>query len=105
MSNHAIEAVQFKLQESANLAQFEAANTEFQNFIDQQPGVLYRSLAKQVNTQSYVDVIYFATMADAKRMEDAFMKNPICQQFSQLIEKDTVVLERYNGVSQTSCEQ
>ena len=40
MSNNAIEIVQFKLQENADLAQFEAANTAFQSFIDQQPGVL-----------------------------------------------------------------
>ena len=105
MSNNAIEIVQFKLQENAELAQFEAANTAFQSFIDQQPGVLYRSLAKLADTHSYVDVVYFETMDDAKRIGDAFMENPICQQFAQLIEKDTVTLERYNAVSQTPCEQ
>ncbi len=105
MSNNAIEIVQFKLLENTVLAQFEAANSAFQSFIDQQPGVLYRSLAKQANTHCYVDVVYFETMADAKRIGDAFMENPICQQFAQLIEKDTVKLERYNAVSQTPCEQ
>ena len=67
--------------------------------------MLYRSLAKLADTHSYVDVVYFETKADAKRIGDAFMENPICQQFAQLIEKDTVRLERYNAVSQTPCEQ
>ena len=105
MSNNAIEIVQFKLQGNADLVQFEAANAAFQSFIDQQSGVLYRSLAKQANKHSYVDVVYFETMADAKRIGDAFMENPICQQFTKLIDKDTVKLERYNAVSQTPCEQ
>ncbi|OUL56497.1 hypothetical protein [Pseudoalteromonas ulvae] len=105
MSTNAIEIVQFTLKQSADLAQFEQANSAFQQFIDQQPGVLYRSLATHPDTAQYVDVVYFETMADAKRIGDAFMKHPICQQFLQLIEKDSVTLARYNAVSQTPCEQ
>lgn len=105
MSNNAIEIVQFKLQENADMAQFNAANHAFQTYIDQQPGVLYRSLAKQSDKDLYVDVVYFETMADAKRVGEAFMENEICQQFAQLIEKDSVILERYNALSQTPCEQ
>lgn len=105
MTSNVIEVVNFKLNTNAKLAQFHIANNPFQNFIDQQPGVLYRSLAKQPDTSDYIDVIYFATPADAKRVSDAFSENETCQQFAKLIDKQSVQLVKYEVLSQTACQQ
>ncbi|MCQ8879603.1 MULTISPECIES: hypothetical protein [Pseudoalteromonas] len=105
MTTNVTEVVTFKLSHKADLMQFHIANNAFQNFIDQQPGVLYRSLAKQADTQQYVDLIYFATPADAKRVSDVFTENLICQQFTALIEKQSVQLAQYEVLSQTACQQ
>jgi hypothetical protein len=49
-------------------------------------------------------VVYFATMDDAKRVQEAFYENEICQQFAKLIEKESVILEHYDVLSQTCCD-
>ncbi|BDF96185.1 MULTISPECIES: hypothetical protein [Pseudoalteromonas] len=105
MTTNVIEVVNFTLNTDADLAQFHIANNAFQNFIDQQPGVFYRSLAKQPDTPLYIDVIYFATPTDAKRISDAFSENAICQQFAALIAKQSVQLTHYEVLSQTACQQ
>ncbi len=104
MMSNVIEIVNFKLAETTQAAEFVAANDALQQFLNNQTGVLYRSLAKQQSDNIYVDVVYFATMADAKRMQEAFYENEICQQFAKLIEKESVILEHYDVVSQTPCD-
>lgn len=74
MTSNVIEVVNFKLNTNAKLAQFHIANNAFQNFIDQQPSVPYRSLAKQPDPSDYIDVIYFATPADASESVMLFLK-------------------------------
>jgi hypothetical protein len=105
MIKNVTEVVNFKLSDNADLAKFHIANNAFQQFIDNQPGVLYRSLAKTADTQQYIDLIYFATPADAKHVSDAFFSNEICQQFAALIEKQSVQLTQYEVLSQTACQQ
>ena len=105
MSKNVTEVVNFKLSDDADIAQFHIANNAFQHYLDNQPGVLYRSLAKQANTQQYVDLIYFATLDDAKRVSDAFFENEICQKFTALIETQSVQLAQYEVLSQTACQQ
>ncbi|WP_394193177.1 hypothetical protein [Pseudoalteromonas atlantica] len=105
MTTNVTEIVNFKLINNADLAQFHIANNALQDYLDNQPGVLYRSLAKQANTLQYVDLIYFATPADAKRVSDAFSNNQVCQQFAALIEKQSVQLAQYEVLSQTACQQ
>lgn len=101
MVNNVIEIVNFKLSENASIEEFNRANDQFQTYIGQQEGVLYRSLAKQANSNIYIDVVYFATMDDAKRVQEAFFASDICQQFAALIEKDSVIMEHYDVLSQT----
>lgn len=103
MSN-VIEIVNFKLASTTTQEQFDNANAALQAFLNTQPGVLYRSLAKQTNADIYVDVVYFNTLEDAKRIQQAFYESDVCQQFAQLIEKDSVILEHYNVLSQTPCD-
>ena len=104
MSTNVIEIVNFKLLETTQQDEFSAANDALQQFLNTQTGVLYRSLAKQQNDEIYVDVAYFATREDAKRVQEAFYENEVCQQFAKLIEKESVILEHYDIVSQTPCE-
>jgi hypothetical protein len=103
MTNNVIEIVNFKLASGISAQTLTEANNAFQVFIDQQPGVLYRSFAKQANSDLYIDVVYFASLEDAQRVEQAFHETPVCQQFASLIEKDSVILERYHTLSQTPC--
>lgn len=88
MTTNLIEVVNFKLNTNAKLAQFHIANNAFQNFIDQQSGVLYRSLAKHLDTQQYSSIIYFATTADAEKLRDIFFSSTICQQYTSLIKNE-----------------
>ena len=105
MTTNLIEVVNFKLKTDTNLAQFHIANNDFQRYIDNQSGVLYRSLAKQADTQQYTSIIYFATVADAQKLRDTFFDNAICQQYTSLIAKESIKLERFEVLSQTACQQ
>ncbi len=105
MTTNLIEVVNFKLNTDTNLAQFHIANNHFQHYIDNQSGVLYRSLAKQADTQQYSSIIYFATVADAKKLCDTFFNSTICQLYTSLIAKESIKLDRFEVLSQTACQQ
>ncbi|WP_273046442.1 hypothetical protein [Pseudoalteromonas sp.] len=105
MTTNLIEVVNFKLNTDTNLAQFHIANNNFQHYIDNQSGVLYRSLAKQADTQQYSSIIYFATVADAKKLRDTFFNSTICQLYTSLIAKESIKLDRFEVLSQTACQQ
>ena len=105
MTSNVIEVVNFKLNTDTNLAQFHIANSDFQRYIDNQPGVLYRSLAKQADTQQYSSIIYFATVADAQKLRDTFFDSAICQQYTSLIAKESIKLDSFEVLSQTACQQ
>lgn len=103
MTNNVIEIVNFKLANGVTEQTLSEVNDAFQQFIDQQPGVLYRSFAKQANSDLYIDVVYFESLEAALRVEQAFYETPVCQQFANVIEKDSMILERYHTLSQTPC--
>ncbi|KAF7764221.1 hypothetical protein PCIT_b0157 [Pseudoalteromonas citrea] len=103
MTNPIIEVVTFALAEGVTEQDFMSANSQFETFLNAQSGLLYRSLAKQQNSALYIDVIYWETLHDATRVQQAFYDSPECQSFIKYIDKDTVELTHNRVIAQTEC--
>ena len=103
MPNNIIEVVSFSLAKGITEQDFMTANAQFETFLNAQSGLLYRSLAKQQNSTLYLDVIYWETLHDATRVQQAFYDSPECQNFIKYIDKDTVELTHNRVIAQTEC--
>ena len=102
MSN-VLEIVTFKLANGVNEADFVKTHDAFQAYLDSMPGLLYRSLAKQADSDTYVDVVYWASLADAERVQQAFATEPRCQALMTVIDADSVVMTLNHIIAQTPC--
>ncbi|MBE0370768.1 hypothetical protein [Pseudoalteromonas aurantia] len=103
MTTNIIEVVKFELASGVTEQDFMLANEEFETFLNAQPGLLYRSLAKQQNSSVYIDVVYWNTLNDATRVQQAFYDSPHCKKFMQLINEDSVELTHNRVIAQTAC--
>ncbi|NOU49879.1 hypothetical protein HG263_04930 [Pseudoalteromonas sp. JBTF-M23] len=103
MSQNIFEIVEFKLTDGASEADFLPLSDAFQNFLAQQPGFMYRSLATQQDKQGYVDISYWQSAQDLELCEKAFNESSVCKAFLTMIEKDSVLMTRHAIVAQTSC--
>jgi hypothetical protein len=100
MTTDIIEMVTFALAEGVTEQDFMTANAQFETFLNAQTGLLYRSLAKQHNSKLYIDVIYWASLHDATRVQQAFYDSPECQRLIEYIDKDTVELTHSQVIAQ-----
>ncbi|KDM92469.1 hypothetical protein [Photobacterium galatheae] len=98
-----VEIVQFKLTSGVSESDLMVANEAFQAWVQQQPGLLYRSLAKDSESLIYTDIIYWESMAHAKAVSDAFPSTEVCQQLTQLIDRSSVGITHHTIVSQSAC--
>ncbi|CAM4198459.1 antibiotic biosynthesis monooxygenase family protein [Pseudoalteromonas byunsanensis] len=103
MSQNVVEIVKFKLAPGVSEQDFLPLNEAFQAFIAEQPGLLYRSLAKQPDNHGYIDVIYWQSMEDSKRTAEAFNNSAACMDFLALIDKDSVVMTHNMIIAQSAC--
>ena len=103
MSNHIIEVVKFELADGVTEQDIMAANEGLESFLNDQPGLLYRSFAKQQNSEIYIDIVYWDTLNDATRVQQAFYDSPQCQQFIKLIDQNSVALTHNRIIAQTGC--
>ncbi|GGB99089.1 hypothetical protein GCM10011352_26570 [Marinobacterium zhoushanense] len=67
-----IETVTFKLNAGSDLSAFIDANGKVNAWAREQPGFLTRDLS-QLEDDTWLDVVYWATMSDAKRAGETFM--------------------------------
>ncbi|WP_440053813.1 hypothetical protein ACSLBF_13065 [Pseudoalteromonas sp. T1lg65] len=101
MTQNVVEIVKFKLKAGATEADLLQINKEFNNWLHEQPGLLYRSLAKTSQSDEYVDVIYWETEAAAKAVAEKFETQPDCQHFTQFIDSDSVSISHSLILSKT----
>lgn len=97
-----VEIVAYQLLPNASEAAFYQANEEFQRFVDEQPGVMYRSLTKkQGEERSFVDVAYFENIDATKPIQEAFANNPVCLALMEFIDNESVSMAYHDIQSQT----
>lgn len=90
-----IEYVEFKLAEGATEAEmlrgFEGTN----EWLKQQPGFFYRSIAEDKQRDLWVDVVYWASKEAAEQAGKLFMESPDCKAFMQTIDVQSVQMNHY----------
>src|SRR5690606_5933368 len=85
----AIEMVQFKLNPGVSEADFLAADKAINDWVSQQPGLRYRSLSRQ-DDGTWIDLVYWDSMATAKAAGDAFMRDQGQSSFLAMIDQSSV---------------
>ncbi|SFD67314.1 hypothetical protein [Pseudoalteromonas denitrificans] len=100
-----VEIVQFKLNEGITEQDFMSSNDEFEKFLYQQSGMLYRSLCKSSTNGTYTDIVYWQTMEQAKTAQQAFFDSEFCKQFMICIDKESVIMDHLDILAQTQCEE
>ncbi|ALU45289.1 hypothetical protein [Pseudoalteromonas rubra] len=105
MSTNIVEIATFKLANGVTEADFLIQNEHFMAYIKTQPGLLYRSVSKHAETGVYTDIVYWNTLEDAKRVQEAFEHEKVCQQFAAVIDKESLSLTLTEVVAQTPCSE
>jgi hypothetical protein len=81
-----IEWAPFKIRDGVTESQLLAASDLLQNeFVTRQNGFIRRELVKGENNQ-WVDIVYWASMADAKQAEQNAYNSPICLTYFGLMD-------------------
>lgn len=96
MMTECIEYVEFKLAEGQSEATLLQGAEESNEWLKEQPGFAYRSLAFDDKKQAWVDVVYWKTTADAQKAGDLFMAEPRCQTLMSVIDSDSVSMNHYS---------
>ncbi|BBN83594.1 hypothetical protein PA25_35790 [Pseudoalteromonas sp. A25] len=103
MSDNVFEIVEFKLAEGVSEADFLPLSNAFESFLAQQPGFMYRSLARGNNKAGYVDISYWQSAQDLEQCEKAFEGSTVCKEFMTVIDSESVVMTRHAIIAQTQC--
>ncbi|MDK1287573.1 antibiotic biosynthesis monooxygenase family protein [Pseudoalteromonas umbrosa] len=103
MKQNIIEIVTFKLMEGVSTEQILEKSADFEEFVAKQPGFLYRSLAHQADTDTFVDISYWETLEDNKKMQAVFEEAPACKAYCALVDKESVGISHHNVVTK-SCD-
>jgi hypothetical protein len=99
-----VELVHFKLNDGVSDESFLQSNAKFETFINAQQGMLYRSLCKSESSETFIDIVYWQSMDDAKNAQNAFFESDHCKAFMEDINKESVSLEHVNVLAQSQCE-
>lgn len=102
MSN-VVETVNFKLAQGFTSQDLLSLNEPMVQFLKEQEGMLYRSLCEKEDG-SYTDIVYWQDMTSAKQAQQAFFQSPVCEQFAQCIDKESVQLEHIKVIASQGCE-
>jgi len=102
MSN-VVEIVNFTLAEGFTSQDMMSFNESMNDFLNAQDGLIYRSLC-ETEQHSYIDIVYWQTMEFAKLAQQAFFASPLCEQFSQCIDKESVQLEYVKVLASAGCD-
>ena len=91
-----IETVQFRLTNGETEQDFIAAAEQSQNFVKQQPGFLYRSLSHEAASNTWTDIIYWRSQADATNASKLFTQCEDCKPLMNLIEPESVEMKHHS---------
>ncbi|MEW6989755.1 hypothetical protein AADZ91_03610 [Colwelliaceae bacterium 6441] len=98
-----VEMVNFKLSNGFTKADFLSSNEQMNQFLDEQEGLIYRSLCEK-DDGAFIDIIYWENIDMAKKAQEAFYESPLCEKFAQGIEKESVQLEYVKVVASFGCD-
>lgn len=99
-----VEIVHFKLKENVKESDFLKSNDQFEKFLYQQPGMLYRSLCKSNSSATYIDIVYWQSLDQAQLAQKFFWDSELCIEFIKCIEKDSVILDHLDILAQSQCD-
>lgn len=100
-----IEIVTFKLAPEVESSQLLATNTAMQDFLQQQPGFIYRSLSYDESVQLWYDIIYWKDSVQAKAGGAAFMQSSVCASMMPLIDAPSCKMRHMDALSEVIAEQ
>lgn len=93
-----LELYRFRLRVGVTQTDLETANQTVQQFVQQQPGFLYRSLSFNKSTGEWLTVIYWESEKAAKQASNYFMSSELTQTYMALIDETTLMKEHTNVV-------
>jgi len=99
-----IEIVNFKIKKQYDRPAFLKANQSMAQFLEEQPGMLTRSLCLNEETNAWVDIVYWQNMALALAAQEAFMQSPLCVDFGDQIDKQSVTIQHIKIMSESMTE-
>lgn len=100
--NNVVELVSFKLKAGVSADALMATNPAVQAFVSSLPGLLYRSVSLNHDTNEWTDIVYWETLANAEHASQVFMESPACQEMVALIDPETVRMQ-HTEVQFSSC--
>ncbi|AOT11190.1 antibiotic biosynthesis monooxygenase family protein [Pseudoalteromonas luteoviolacea] len=103
MNQNVIKIVSFKLNKGISVEQLMEKSTASGEFVATQPGFIYRSLAQQSNSDTFVDISYWQTMEDCQHMQLAFEDADVCQAYCALVDSESVGISHHSVLSQSDC--
>lgn len=86
-----LETVNFKLANGVAIEAFLAANVAMTEWVSRQPGFRYRSLS-QFDDGSWIDVVYWASKAEADAADANFKATMMSSDFCMMIDPNSVEL-------------
>ena len=96
-----LEKVSFRTKPGVAEADLLKASETLNGWVARQKGFQYRTLVK-TDDGAYVDLVYWATEADARAAQDAFMGAPQAQPLMELIDDSSVKMAHLRQI-QSSC--
>ncbi len=82
-----VEMAPFQLKSGATEDQLQVASAQLQeDFLSQQKGYLHRDLLKK-SDREFIDIVHWASQADAEAAMKAAMQSPVCAGYFQLMEE------------------
>lgn len=99
-----IELVSFKLVADADEKEFESMQIGMNEWVKQQPGFYYRTLVKDTDG-SFIDIVHWASEADAKAAAEKFMQSPDTTKMLSLIDEESVNMRHMPSFSEIGSDQ
>lgn len=97
--NNVVEQVQFRLSSGASAEAFLTANEAVNQWVQQQPGFLYRTLTCNEQNE-WTDLVFWQDQQTADQAAQAFVKAQETQPLMAAIDKDSVVMKHFEVLSQ-----
>ena len=101
-TNNVLEQIQFRLKENVLESDFILASDQINQWVQQQAGFIYRSLAKSTDGL-WTDIYYWNDMESADAANKVFPTVPECQALMSAILEESVIMQHLDIVSQ-SCD-
>ncbi len=99
-----VETVTFKLANGVTKDEFIAANVAMTQWTARQKGFQYRSLS-QFEDGSWMDIVYWASKADADAADAKFKAEMMSSDFCVMIDPNSVAMKHSSIQSQNMAEQ